>query len=237
MTTRRLFLSPDRISEDRAVLTAEAAHYLRDVLRLGAGAEVELFDGAGSSYPARLDADLASLRLGPRREARPQMALWLLVALAKGEKMDFVVQKATELGAARVSPFAAARSVVRLDRARGAARVLRWRRIAAEAARQCGRSDVPLVAEPVSLVEALGPVPAGFARFAFHPGGEPLSGEAGGAGVAAVIGPEGGFSPEEVRSCELAGARFVSLGPRILRAETAAVVAAALLQARFGDLA
>jgi len=236
MTTRRLFLSPDRISEDRAMLTAEAVHYLRDVLRLGPGARVELFDGAGNSYPARLDADLASLRLGPRRAARPQMALWLLIALAKGEKTDFVVQKATELGAARVSPFAAARSVVRLDRERGAARAERWRRIAAEAARQCGRADVPLVDEPVSLAEALEPVPNGFARLVFHPGGEPLAGEAGGAGVAAVIGPEGGFSPEEVRSCELAGARFVSLGPRILRAETAAVVAAALLQARFGDL-
>lgn len=235
MTARRLFLPPDRIGDGRAALTPEAVHYLRDVLRLEPGAEVELFDGEGGAYAARLEEGLGALRLGPRREARPALPLWLLVALAKGEKMDLVVQKATELGASRVSPFAAERSVVRLDRERGEARAARWRRIAAEAARQCGRADVPAVAEPVPLAEALAAVPPGFARFVFHPGGEPLGGPEA-PGVAAVVGPEGGLAPAEVDACEAAGARRVSLGPRVLRAETAAVVATALLQARFGDL-
>src|SRR5512140_3056365 len=135
MTARRVFLPPERIAEGRATLTPEAAHYLRDVLRLGPGAELELFDGAGGAYPAALLEGFTALRLGPRREARPPLALWLVVALAKGEKLDLVVQKATELGATRICPFEAERSVVRLDRERGQARTVRWRRIAAEAAR------------------------------------------------------------------------------------------------------
>ncbi len=236
MTARRLFLPPDRIAGGRASLTPEAAHYLRDVLRLAAGAAVELFDGAGGSYAAEVEEGFAGLRVGPRREVRPPLALWLVVALAKGEKMDWIVQKATELGATRICPFGAERSVVRLDRERGGARAARWSRIAAEAARQSGRADVPAVDEPAPLAAALATVPAGFARFAFHPGGEPLGGAPGIPGVAAVVGPEGGLSPGEIVACEAAGARRVSLGPRILRAETAAVVATALLQARFGDL-
>jgi 16S rRNA (uracil1498-N3)-methyltransferase len=236
VTSRRLFLPPERIADGRADLTPEACHYLRDVLRLEPGAEIELFDGAGGAYPARLEPGSLALRLGPRREARPSLPLWLLVALAKGEKMDLVVQKATELGAARITPFAAERSVVRLDRDRGGSRAARWRRIATEAARQCGRADVPDVSEPGPLAPALASVPAGFARFVFHPGGEPLGAGPDAPGAAAVVGPEGGLTAEEVEECERSGARRVSLGPRILRAETAAVVATALLQARYGDL-
>lgn len=236
MTTRRLFLPPERIAEGRATLTPEAAHYLRDVLRLGPGAELELFDGAGGAYPAAVQEGFAALRLGPRREALPPLALWLVVALARGEKLDLVVQKATELGATRICPFEAERSVVRLDRERGQARTVRWRRIAAEAARQCGRADVPAVEEPAPLAAALAAIPSGLARFVFHPGGEPLAAAPDAAGTAAVVGPEGGLSPAELEACEAAGARRVSLGPRILRAETAAVVAVALLQSRFGDL-
>jgi 16S rRNA (uracil1498-N3)-methyltransferase len=237
MTGRRVFLPPDRIRAGRAELTPEASHYLRDVLRLAPGAELELFDGEGGSYPARLDEGFLALRLGDRREARPALSLWLLAALAKGEKMDLVVQKATELGATQLVPFAAERSVVRLDPEKGEARAERWRRIAAEAARQCGRADVPVVRAPVPLAEALAAVPADHARFVFHQGGEPLPTGPRPPGVAAVVGPEGGLAEAEVERCEAAGARRVSLGPRVLRAETAAVVATALLQARFGDLA
>lgn len=236
MTARRVFLPPDRIVGRRAELTPEAAHYLLDVLRLGPGSELELFDGEGAAYPARLEVGGLALTLGPRREARPALELWLLVALAKGDRMDFVMQKATELGATRLFPFAAERSVVRLDAQKAEARAVRWRRIAAEAARQCGRADVPVVFPPAMLSTALGAVPAGFVRFAFHPGGEPLVRGSPPPGVAAVVGPEGGLSPEEVTCCEEAGARRVSLGPRVLRAETAALVATALLQAAYGDL-
>ena len=239
MTDRRVHLPPERIEVGRGRLTPEARHYLADVLRLGAGAEVEVFDGAGGRYPGRLEEGLETVALGPREDARsggPEIAL--LFALAKGDKVDLVVQKATELGAARIVPFAAARSVVRLEGARGEERARRWRRIAEEAARQCGRADVPAVAAPLGLGAALAALPPGTVPFVFHPGGSPLShAEAGGArGLAAVVGPEGGLADEELEACRGARAVRVSLGPRVLRAETAAIVAVALLQARFGDL-
>jgi 16S rRNA (uracil1498-N3)-methyltransferase len=236
VSARRVFLPPERIASGRADLTPEAIHYLRDVLRLAPGAELELFDGAGGSWPARVETGFAGLTLGDRRAARPALPLWLLPALAKGEKMDLVVQKATELGATHLAPFAAERSVVRLEPERAAARATRWRRIAAEAARQCGRADVPEVRAPDRLPEALAAVPADHARFVFHPGGDRLPPDLRPAGVAAIVGPEGGLTDAEVEACEAAGARRVALGPRVLRAETAAVVATALLQACYGDM-
>ena len=122
---------------------------------------------------------------------------------------------------------------------RGGARAIRWRRIAAEAARQCGRSDVPEVAEPCALGSALA-APPGFARVALDADAGSTLGEArsdGGSGALAVVGPEGGLSVDELRACLAAGCRLASLGPRVLRAETAAVVAAALIQHLRGDIA
>jgi 16S rRNA (uracil1498-N3)-methyltransferase len=240
VTVRRLHLPPDRIAGGHARLGPEARHYLRDVLRLAPGDEVEVFDGAGRAWPGRIEPGFDALALGEAREARPAPPpVWLLFALAKGEKADLVVQKATELGAARVSPFAAERSVVRLEGERAGARVQRWRRIAAEAARQCGRADVPEVCAPVTLAEALAAIPPGFVRAVFHAeGGVPLEAlPPSPAGHVAVVGPEGGLTADELAACEGAGCVRVALGPRTLRAETAAIVAVALLQARFGDLA
>lgn len=239
MTIRRVHLPPERIEAGRGRLTPEARHYLGEVLRLGPGAEVEVFDGRGGRYAGRLEDGLETVALGPREEARAKGAeLSLLFALAKGEKMDLVVQKATELGAARIVPFAAGRSVVRLEGARAEERALRWRKIAGEAARQCGRADVPDVAAPLSLGAALAALRPGTASFVFHPGGAPLAGIDVRAAptVAAVVGPEGGLTDAELEGCRRAGALLASLGPRVLRAETAAIVAVALLQARFGDL-
>jgi 16S rRNA (uracil1498-N3)-methyltransferase len=238
VSARRVHLPPERIGAERAELTAEARHYLRDVLRLEPGAAVELFDGAGRSWDATLAEGGEALLLGATREAAARGApITLLFALAKGEKSDLVVQKATELGVARLAPFAAARSVVRLEAERAQARTARWRRIAEEAARQCGRTDVPELAPPVPLAAALAALPEGQVPVVFQPGGAPLAAvEAGAAGVAAVVGPEGGLDPAELAACAAAGARLATLGPRVLRAETAAIVAVALLQERFGDM-
>jgi len=239
VTVRRVHVPPERIEAGRGRLTAEARHYLGEVLRLEPGAEVEVFDGRGGRYAGRLESGLETVALGPREEAAvPAAQIALLFALAKGEKSDLVVQKATELGAARIAPFAAERSVVRLDGEKGEERARRWRRIAAEAARQCGRADVPAVAAPVPLDAALAALAPGTATFVFHPGGPalPETAAAGTAGFAAVVGPEGGLTGAEVDACARAGAQRASLGPRVLRAETAAIVAVALLQARFGDL-
>jgi len=240
VTVRRVHLPPGRVEGATARLTPEARHYLRDVLRLAPGDEVELFDGAGGAFDARIGPGFEALALGKRREARPPgVPVWLLFALSRGEKADLVVQKATELGVARLLPWTAERSVVRLDGARAEDRVRRWRRIAEEAARQCRRDDVPEVRPPSSLAAALGEVPAGFGRVVLHgEGGGPLAalGPSPSGGWALVVGPEGGLTAEELSACEAAGWMRVGLGPRTLRAETASIVGAALLQARFGDL-
>jgi 16S rRNA (uracil1498-N3)-methyltransferase len=237
VTLRRLHLPPERIEGGRGLLGPEARRYLETVLRLGPGARVEVFDGLGGRYEAAIEEGFAALRLGPREEAqKAAVEIALVVALAKGEKMDLVVQKATELGVARVLPFAAERSVVRLEPARSEARVARWRRIAEEAARQSGRADVPEVRGPASLADALADLAPATRAFVFHPGGGPLL-VGPPSPLAAIVGPEGGLTGGEVAACEAAGAAAASLGPRTLRAETAAIVAVALLQARFGDLA
>ncbi|WP_242344743.1 16S rRNA (uracil(1498)-N(3))-methyltransferase [Anaeromyxobacter terrae] len=242
MTLRRVHLPRERFRLDagRATLTPEARHYLRDVLRLAPGTEVEVFDGRGGAWTARIDEAFEALVLGPARAGKGDATaeIWLLAALAKGEKMDLVVQKATELGAAAVAPFAAERSVVRLEPDKGEERARRWRRIAEEAARQCGRADVPDVHAPAPLAVALAALPPGALAIAFQPGGAPvLALPAAAAGAyAAVVGPEGGLTDAELAVLAAAGARRASLGPRVLRAETAAIVAVALLQARFGDL-
>lgn len=238
MTLRRIHLPPERIAGDRGMLGPEARRYLADVLRLAPGAALEVFDGRGGRYPAEIGPGFEWVALGAREAAPPAaVELALVVALAKGEKMDLVVQKATELGVARVLPFEAERSVVRLEAGKGEERAARWRRIAAEAARQCGRADVPEVSPPSPLARGLAVLAPGTRAFVFHPGGGRLEGGGAPASVAAVVGPEGGLTDAEVRACEEAGAVRAALGPRVLRAETAAIVAVALLQARFGDLA
>jgi len=240
MTGRRVHLPPERIGAGRAELTEPARHYLRDVLRLGPGAVVELFDGLGSAWGATIEPGFEWLRLGERRSAAAAgPALYLLVALTKGEKLELVVQKATELGVTRVVPFAAERSVVQLDAGKGEARALRWRRIAEEAARQCGRADVPEVAAPVTLPAALAALPVGTRLLVLHgEGGAPLAtlGLEGARAIAAVVGPEGGLTEGELAACQARGALRGRLGPRTLRAETAAVAVMAVLQALVGDL-
>jgi 16S rRNA (uracil1498-N3)-methyltransferase len=240
VSVRRVHLPPERIGPARAELSEPARHYLRHVLRLPPGGAVELFDGRGAAWDAVIEADYEGLRLGARREVTAGgPALILLVALAKGEKLELVVQKATELGVARVVPFAAARSVVQLDAEKGEARAVRWRRIAEEAARQCGRADLPEVAAPTTLAAALSGLGDGTRLVVLHgEGGAPLGalGLEGAPAVAAVVGPEGGLTEEELEACRRAGALRGRLGPRTLRAETAAVAVVAVLQALVGDL-
>jgi 16S rRNA (uracil1498-N3)-methyltransferase len=210
------------------------------VLRLGPGDPLEVFDGEGGRYEAMLQPDL-SLQVGPRREEAARRTLVLAQGLAKGDKMDFIVQKATELGASAVALVAAERSVVRLDEARAAARVARLQRIAEAAARQCGRADVPRVLPPATLVEVSARSRAeGAVVLVLHE-------QAQGCGLAAAaaraagpivlaVGPEGGFTDEEILAARGAGAEGVTLGRRVLRAETAAVVGLAVVALVVGEL-
>jgi 16S rRNA (uracil1498-N3)-methyltransferase len=222
--------------------------YLCRVLRLGPGDRVELFDGQGNEVEAEIawvEARRVALRLLGRREGRravgPEMVL--LQALAKGDRFDLVVQKATELGVGRIVPVMTARSVERLAGDRAAQRRERWCRIAQEAARQCRRADVPEISPVMPLGEALAVARPEGLRLLLWEGaaergqglGPVLPAEAPGQVVVAV-GPEGGFTEDEVRQAALAGFRPVGLGPRVLRTETAALAALAILGFVLGDL-
>ncbi len=240
MTRRRLHVPGDRIAGGRVRLGAGDLHYLRHVLRLAPGAALEVFDGQGGVFEARLAEGGEELLLGARSEAPvPAARVHLAFALGRGDRCDLVVQKATEVGVARFTPFAAARSVVRLDASRAADRARRWQRIAVEAARQCGRADVPAVDPPRPLPDVLAACPPTFRKVLFYEGGgEPLASavDRGAPGHLAIVGPEGGLEPAEVEECLGDGARLATLGPRVVRFETAAIVAAALLQHLVGDL-
>jgi 16S rRNA (uracil1498-N3)-methyltransferase len=177
----------------------------------------------------------AELELGQRRaapSAAPAVDITLLVAVPRGERMDWLVQKTTELGVARIVPVASERSVARPEA--GSGRHPRWEKIAREAARQCGRADVPRIDEPTELEAALAANDLPARRLALWEGERGRS--LGAALTAILIGPEGGFAADEVARAERASFVAVGLGPRILRVETAAVVAVALIQAAAGGL-
>jgi 16S rRNA (uracil1498-N3)-methyltransferase len=238
-------------------LAPEEARHLREALRLKAGDEAYVFDGEGNEYLCVVVGSAAGGRRGEatlevrgRVEAlRPEspLGLTLAVALLKGEKFDLVVQKATELGVARIVPVLTKRADVRLrDAGEGAKRVVRWRRLAQEAAKQSGRARVPSVDEPSAFGAVVAPdekeESAGVRLLFAERGGRGLAQtveDLGGAlpsSVVAMVGPEGGWEDEELETAKSAGWSIVTLGGRTLRAETAAIAVAVLLQHLFGDL-
>lgn len=253
MTRRRFYAPPDAFSPDGAsvVLAALEARHLRDVLRLKRGDEVFVFDGEGREFRCRVDESgrhEAVLGIGgPVEPASPEspLQLTLAVALLKGEKLDLVVQKATELGARRVVPVVTKLADVRL---RGgdetARRVERLRRIALEACKQSGRARVPVIDAPVAYESFVSAAPANAAEWRVlfaERGGANLVGAIESlrerpAAVTALVGSEGGWTDEETALAGDAGWSVVTLGGRVLRAETAAITVTALLQHAFGDL-
>ena len=231
----RLYVSQTLAEGAAVTLEGPPANYLANVLRLGPGARVKLFDDRTGEWLAEIDdagRKRVALTVGERlrpREIVPD--LWLLFAPIKRGRIDWLVEKATELGVARLVPVLTWRTVVeRLNLDRLRAHVV-------EAAEQCGRTALAELAEPRKLEAVLGDWPAGRTlHFADEAGGEPLAARPGAAAI--LVGPEGGFSDEERAAIRaLSEARPVSLGPRILRADTAALAAVALWMASAGDWA
>jgi 16S rRNA (uracil1498-N3)-methyltransferase len=244
VTRRRLFVPPDRMRATPITVTGAEHHHLARVLRARPGDAITLFDGAGGEREARVvrvgraETELAARPAGPDASPNAPRAgapLVLLTAVPRGGRMDFLVQKCSELGVSRIVPIIAVRSVVRPEPGRRA----RWEKIAREAARQCGRADVPVVEAPATLAAALAAPalperrlvlslsPAGRSLRALLP--EP-------AATALLVGPEGGLAAGENEAAAAAGFVPVSLGSRILRVETAAIVAVALAEEAFGAL-
>ncbi|MGR8918941.1 MAG: 16S rRNA (uracil(1498)-N(3))-methyltransferase [Gammaproteobacteria bacterium] len=238
----RLFIDARLESGAAVELPAATAHHVVNVLRLGDAAEVVLFDGRGSEFAARLalrgrDGVIAEVgqSLGAERES--PLEVTLVQSISRGERMDFTLQKAVELGVSRIVPVTSLRTVVRLDPRRAAKRLEHWRGVVRHAAEQSGRLRLPPVSDITRLSDHLETL-AGPA-YLLQPGSaRPLSREPHpGAAVTLLAGPEGGFDEREVDALAQAGAVAVSLGPRILRTETAALTALAVMQARWGDLA
>jgi 16S rRNA (uracil1498-N3)-methyltransferase len=241
----RVFVRPEAVSPDRVCFDADEAHHLRRVLRLRPGAMVDATDGTGHLYTVRLVAlDTAGAwgaieaRTEPGHES--PCTITLAQGILKGDRMSWLVQKATELGVARIAPTETARVVAR-PAAGAAGRHSRWERIAREAVKQCGRVVVPAIDPPRAFAEVVREIPGHDVTWVFwEGGGQALAATAAATGWPArlllLVGPEGGFTPEEVALAEGAGARLVSLGPRTLRAESAGLAAVALCQFLFGDL-
>ncbi|MCK9387334.1 MAG: 16S rRNA (uracil(1498)-N(3))-methyltransferase [Sulfuritalea sp.] len=223
-------------------LAAEAAHHALKVLRVGAGDTAILFDGRGGQWSATLNpagkALRATLNEFDDSEREPPLVLTLVQALPASDKMDWVVQKAVELGVVRIQPVMAKRSLVRLSGERAARRVEHWRNIAIAACEQSGRNRVPAVAPILDLPQYLGLAAQDNAlRFVCAPGAAgPLRDLAAPVvPVVLLVGPEGGFEEDEMLAARAAGFQPIGLGPRVLRTETAGLGAVAAMMALWGD--
>jgi 16S rRNA (uracil1498-N3)-methyltransferase len=245
MRITRLFVeAPLQPGCELALPAAPATHAVR-VLRLKPGDAVTLFNGDGREYPARLlaagprDARVAiGSAAVPTRESPLQVTL--VQAIARGEKMDWIIQKATELGVARIVPVATARSEVKLDASRGEKRLQHWRAVVVSACEQCGRNTLPRTDPPVTLAAWLAANPASPSamRWMPHPEGTVRARDlriSPPATLELAIGPEGGFGETDLTELRASGFRELTLGPRILRTETAGIAAIAALQALYGD--
>ncbi|MGJ4804475.1 16S rRNA (uracil(1498)-N(3))-methyltransferase [Luteimonas sp. SDU82] len=232
----------------RLRLPEEAASHLLRVLRLRLGDACVLFNGDGHDYDARI-ASLDKLGgevevLGLRAvENESPMRITLLQGIARGEKMDLILQKATELGVARIVPVDAERTEVLLEGARLAKRVAHWRGVVSSACGQCGRARLPQLDDPVDIAGIGDVAPDADLRLTLDPQGahalSTLTGASSGAAPAAIalaIGPEGGWAPRDREHLRAAGFEGLRLGPRILRTETAGLAAIAALQSLYGDL-
>jgi 16S rRNA (uracil1498-N3)-methyltransferase len=246
---RRFVVGPEAIESGRVRFDAGEARHLARVLRLHPGAVVEAADGGGRLYAVRLEVvdpreawgTIVGDAGAPPASRESPCAITLAQAVLKGDRMAWLIQKATELGVARIVPLETARVVGRAGAGPGPERQRRWQRVAREAVKQCGRTVVPVVEAPrpigAALEEAAG---HDAAWLLWEGGGTPLATLAARAGrprrLLLLVGPEGGFTDAEREGAESAGLALVGLGPRILRAESAGLAAVALCQHRFGDL-
>ena len=244
MRQTRLYIEGEYTTGSELEVDAEKARYLGRVLRLRVGGPVIVFNGSGTAYTAEITAFSRSRAALSVRDAitiasESPLKVHLVQAISRGERMDFVVQKATELGVKRITPLLTERGVVKLDNARAEKRRQHWQKVAISACEQCGRVRLPLVDPPQRLDSWLSTKPQHaevdvilktFATQSLSTLDRPAT------KVCILVGPEGGFSEAEYQLADAAGFVPVSLGPRVLRTETAAAAALAILQARWGDL-
>jgi len=236
---RRFYTPKENFQADKAILNQAETRHLRDVLRLREGAEIHVFDGEGREFLGAVEKiSKSETLLEIIREITPSalesgLDLTLAIALLKGEKFDLVVQKSVELGVNRIIPLNTKRADVKLTD--GEKKLERWRKIALEAAKQSGRAKLLKIEKPIDFKEFVEAESGTRILFAER-NGTSFSAIETAQQIIAVVGAEGGWEDTEIETAREKGFQIITLGGRILRAETAAISTAAILQHRFGDL-
>ena len=264
----RVYVDSPVAAGRRVVVEGSAANHIARVLRLRSGDSLTVFDGSGGEFGARIeefrkDAVVVSVEEHRPLDRESPLPLTLVQGISRGERMDWIIQKATELGASRIVPVFTKRSVVRLDEKQAERKLQHWRAIAVAACEQCGRNRIPDLAAPGDFFDMLAGDPtarpdsaarpasaagpdalgrpdsrAGATRLLLSPTGDLRIDDLQdvGNGITVLIGPEGGLADVEQEAAISAGFKAVRLGPRVLRTETAAIAALTIIQRYFGDL-
>jgi 16S rRNA (uracil1498-N3)-methyltransferase len=252
MRLTRVFVDAALEAGSSIDLPKESGAHLAKVLRARSGDEIVLFNGDGREFDGVVESvrgNRVAAAIGALRnvDMESRMAITLVQCLPRAEKMDFVVQKATELGVTRIVPVTSQRSVVRLDDHQAHSKQTHWRSVAISACEQCGRARLPVIDTPAQLLNYLGQLaPTEHRRWVLEPHtiapalrDNPLARAPQSMPVPAAeiaVGPEGGFAEDELEAFRIAGFSRLGLGPRVLRTETAAIAAMVWLQTLFGDM-
>jgi 16S rRNA (uracil1498-N3)-methyltransferase len=243
MRLNRIYCEGPLVEAAELPLPLAGAYHVSRVLRLKAGASLRVFDGNGAEFQAeitRVAGEIVTIRVGAKSSgsAESPLRVTLVQGVSRSERMDWTLQKATELGVSAIAPVLTSRSVVRLDDKQAEKKQGHWRGIVIGACEQCGRSRIPAVSTPVPLRSYFSNVRKDGMRLVLSPVAQGSL-----AGISSLpskvdllIGPEGGLDDDELSAAQTAGFMPVRLGPRVLRTETAAVVALTVLQALWGDL-
>ena len=251
MRLTRVYVEAPVATGKRLVVEGSAANHITRVLRLRSGDLLTVFDGSGGEFGARIEEFRKDSVVVTVEEHRPldresPLPLTLAQGISRGERMDWVIQKATELGTSRIVPLFTKRSMVRLDERQAERKLQHWRAIAIAACEQCGRNKIPELAAPVDFFDVLPADDSGAMRLLLSPTGDLRIEELAEVGqdlapgvrkgITVLIGPEGGLEEVEQEAALAAGFKAVQLGPRVLRTETAAIAALTIIQRYFGDL-
>ena len=243
MRLTRVYVAAPVTTGKRLVVEGSAANHITRVLRLRSGDALTVFDGSGGEFGARIEEFRKDTVVVAVEEHRPldresPLTLTLAQGISRGERMDWIIQKATELGTSRIVPLFTKRSMVRLDERQAERKLQHWRAIAVAACEQCGRNEVPELATPIDFFDVLPADSSGATRLLLSPTGDLRieDPQDTGKAITVLIGPEGGLEDVEQEAALAAGFKAVRLGPRVLRTETAAIAALTIIQHHFGDL-
>ena len=241
MRISRIYTAQSLNSNTTIVLESEASHHLARVLRVDVGHSLTLFNGNGGEYPAEVtavDKKSVQARTGAFRdkEYESPLDIHLGIAISRGERMDWIVQKSTELGARSITPLFTEHAGVKLTGDRAEKKIQHWRQVAISACEQCGRNRLPTI-HPLQAVDLWLESTEAERKFVLHHRADSSTGMGDApATIALLVGPEGGLSENEIEAAEHADYSSLRLGPRVLRTETAPLAAIAILQSHWGDM-